>query len=213
MPTPSSHRERKKERTRQALVDAAVTLFGTKGYEETTIAELAAAADIAPRTFFSYFASKEEVLFEGTPLKLEIAGQAFGERRPEEGPADLLLRVFRTVLSADTDLVGQPQQLRVELIARTPSLQAYALRRVLEGQQHLARGLLAAFPGELDEVEAAALSGALVGTIVSTLGALLADPERAAELIAHPDRLREALDHAIESTRHHFGVAGGARQR
>ena len=53
----------KRARTRQALVDAAVELFSRKGYEQTTVADIAAAAEIGTRTFFSYFASKEEVLF------------------------------------------------------------------------------------------------------------------------------------------------------
>ena len=46
-------RERKKQKTRRALADAATRLFADRGYEETTIADLAMAAEIAPRTFFS----------------------------------------------------------------------------------------------------------------------------------------------------------------
>ena len=56
-------REQKKLRTRDAIVDAALKLFDKRGYEQTTIADIAAAADIAPRTFFGYFPSKEAVLF------------------------------------------------------------------------------------------------------------------------------------------------------
>ena len=197
--TRSSLRERKKERTRQALVDAAISLFSTKGYEETTIAELAAAADVAPRTFFSYFASKEEILFAGTPLKLEISGGVLSEPLPGERPVQLLLRAFRSVLSADTDLLGPPQRLRTELIFRTPALQAYALRRVLDGQRNLTEGLLAAYPDELDPVVASALAGALVGILVSTIAALFADGTRAAELAAHPEHLRAELDRVIEA--------------
>lgn len=56
-------RERKKVRTRQAIRDAAVDLFLTRGYHETTIADIASRAEVSSRTFFSYFPSKESVLF------------------------------------------------------------------------------------------------------------------------------------------------------
>ena len=50
----SSLRERKRVRTREALIDAAAELFERRGYDGTTIADIAAAADVSTRTFFSY---------------------------------------------------------------------------------------------------------------------------------------------------------------
>ena len=55
-------RERKKRRTRQALQQAAVRLFLERGFEATTIADITAAADVAPRTFFSDHPTKEDVV-------------------------------------------------------------------------------------------------------------------------------------------------------
>ena len=55
-------RERKKQRTRATLVDVAARLCAEQGYERTTVDQIAAAADISPRTFSRYFPNKEAVI-------------------------------------------------------------------------------------------------------------------------------------------------------
>jgi AcrR family transcriptional regulator len=199
-------RERKKERTRQALVDAAIALFDAKGYDETTVAELAAAADVSPRTFFSHFSSKEEVLFADSAGKVEMSADALTEPLPGEGPAQLLMRSVRTVLSTDPNLTGPLARVRTKLIFSTPSLQAYALRKVLEGQQELADGLLKAFP-ELDKATTAAMTGAVVGAMTASIATLYSDPQFAASAAARPEWMRDELDRALNKACRYLGEA------
>src|SRR5512146_1844355 len=80
---PVSLRQRKRERTRAALIAAALELFERQGYEATTIDEIAAAADVSPRTFFRYFSTKEEVAL-GDDVGPEIVGLI--AVRPAEEP-------------------------------------------------------------------------------------------------------------------------------
>ena len=84
-------RERKKERTRDAIRDAAHDLFIERGFPGTTIDDIAAAADVSPRTFFRYFASKEEVLFSRFDETLDLLRE-FLDSRPAGEPVIVSLR-------------------------------------------------------------------------------------------------------------------------
>ena len=81
-------RERKKQRTREQIVEAAMKLFAERGYHATTIADIAEAADVAPRTFFSYFPSKEAVVFHNVDRNLDALAAALRDRLPGETAFD-----------------------------------------------------------------------------------------------------------------------------
>jgi AcrR family transcriptional regulator len=89
---PQGLRERKKQRTREQIVEAAMGLFAERGYHATTIADIALAADVAPRTFFSYFPSKEAVVFHDVDRDLDGLATALRDRLPGETAFDALRR-------------------------------------------------------------------------------------------------------------------------
>ena len=121
-------RERKKQRTREQIVDAAFALFAERGYAATTVADIAAAADIAPRTFFAYFPSKEAVVFHDFDA-LFSAMKDTVEARPEgESAIDALRRWLEESMPAHHD-ESPDEQLRRRMCVDEPALSAH--------QQHL----------------------------------------------------------------------------
>ncbi|MEV5430940.1 TetR family transcriptional regulator [Streptomyces sp. NPDC052701] len=137
-------RERKKQRTRDALLRAALELFTTRGYEETTVDEIAAAADVSQRTFFRYFASKEEVTFFVPRLAESHFVAAVRERPPGEAPLEALRRALLENWDTINEAVGQivPIDLHMRVyrvIESTPALLAAHLRRATELEEELAR--------------------------------------------------------------------------
>jgi AcrR family transcriptional regulator len=96
-------RERKKQRTRLALIDAALDLFLAKGYERTTVDEIVARVNVSQRTFFRYFATKEDVIMSFIAEYDAVLTQVLAARPPEEPPRVALLRSLRRVLEAVED--------------------------------------------------------------------------------------------------------------
>jgi AcrR family transcriptional regulator len=198
-----SLRDRKRARTRQALIDAAVELFERKGYDETTIADLAATADIGTRTFFGYFASKEELLFPDSDARVQATLDAIATREPAEGPVEVLLRALHMAGEHSDDMVSPLAVLRVRLMRTVPAVRGRALQVQLEAQQQIAQHLAEAFPDQLDQVRAAALTGAFVGAISGALQVLLAEADRT-DPKTLPKAIRTATDVALAPWREHL---------
>jgi AcrR family transcriptional regulator len=123
-------RERKKAQTRRALQDTAVVLFAEQGFDHTTVEEIADACDVSPRTFFRYFASKEDVLFATADERLQSLLDALAARPPDEPP----LRSMReAALQLVPDYTDDREQLvtRKRIVAETESLRSRGLERQL----------------------------------------------------------------------------------
>src|SRR3954447_21791486 len=120
---PIGLRERKKQQTRQAIHVAAMRLFAERGFEATTIADIAEAADISPRTFFAYFPSKESVVFADVDPKV----QDFSEFLAARGDQPLLdaLRAWIHQWVDDEALADQQDLRRRGVIAANEELLAH----------------------------------------------------------------------------------------
>jgi AcrR family transcriptional regulator len=122
VPLPSpGHRERKKARTREQLTEAAVRLFADRGFEQTRVEDIAAAADVVPRTFFRYFASKDDALFSWYDLSRDATVAALRSRPRGEG----LVTALITALHESVRASGAQQVVRLtgQAIAKSPELQ------------------------------------------------------------------------------------------
>jgi len=197
MLAPMSLRDRKRARTRQALVDAATELFESQGYDETTVADIAAAAEIGTRTFFSYFPTKEELVFPESDARVRAAVDAIATRDQHERPAEVLLRALRLIGEDSDEMASRLAAVRMRLIQTVPAVRGRALQVQVAAQREIARHLAAAFPDELDEVTAAALTGAFVGAITGALQVLLEDMDNPTDPAVVQEAVQRATDLAL----------------
>jgi AcrR family transcriptional regulator len=141
-PTIPGVRERRRARTRDDIEGAALELFLAKGYDATTIEEIAEAALISPRTFFRYFASKEDVLLARGRDELTLAARSLAERPSDEPLMDSLrelLEIFAALHRAD----HERQLCRLGLFTTTPHLAA-AFLEMIHGMELVLRDFVAA---------------------------------------------------------------------
>ncbi len=121
-------RERKKERTRQDLVRSALRLFADRGFDQVTVEELAAECEVSPRTFFRYFASKEDVLFaQGDRSLVQLLETLRGE--PADVSALEALRQAVRTLAENYEEDKEAVILRHRIMSATPALRTRAAER------------------------------------------------------------------------------------
>jgi AcrR family transcriptional regulator len=184
-------RERKKEQTRRAIEDAAFRLFAERGFQATTVADIAEAADVAPRTFFAYFPSKEDVLFADFDETSEALAARLRDRPPDESTFDAL-RAWLTGLLPDLEADENREALRHRLCSEHESIAAHE------------RHLMARFEAIIAESVAADLGDApsdlrprmIAAAAIAALMAMRPDDPGAEELPAGEklQRLDEALE-------------------
>jgi AcrR family transcriptional regulator len=134
---------RKQQLVRDAIYEAAIDLFAAKGFDETTVEEVAQAAGVSRRSFFRYFASKDDLLAQNVVKYGAILSAAITACPPTLSPMEI---VRETVLSVARESVGQP---------RTRQIIEISLRSASARQAHHSRML------DVEDVVAAAFAGRL----------------------------------------------------
>jgi AcrR family transcriptional regulator len=212
---PQGLRERKKRATRDAIAATARRLFAERGFDAVTVAEIAAAADVAEKTVFNHFATKEELVFAGGEARLAQL-QADIAKRP---PGTSVLDVFRASSEAmlATVAAGETEDNLVvpRIVRDSPALQ----ERLAVGWEREAEALAAAIAeatgADADDLVPAVVARMLAWTLIAifraALDGLLAgeDPKRlAARLRPQAARAYDRLAAGLGD----YGVAGAAAE-
>ena len=137
-PEAAGLRERKKQRTWHHLQSAAMQLFEEKGFEATTIDEIAAAADVSARTVFRYFPTKQDIVFGDTKAVLAQLLESVATRPAGEGP---LTAACAAAIECNATLDGTVAAQAVSLIAKSRQLQLYSVMQRDEWRRELGAAL------------------------------------------------------------------------
>ena len=160
-----SLRDRKKDATRQAIEDAAWALFTEQGFDATTVHQIADRANVAPRTFFRYFPSKEAVLYPELDELLVDMREAFHQRPADEPPLVSLINAMDSV-SDELNSSKNRQFERFEMLKRSGAgtSSAFVNERVVAAVGDMVRERYADLPdGELR----AQLAAGVLSTIMT----------------------------------------------
>ncbi|MFC5213154.1 TetR family transcriptional regulator [Streptomyces coerulescens] len=193
---------------RRELAAAAMELFATKGYEATTVDEIAAAAGVARRTFFRHFRSKEEAIFPDHDDTLIRAEAVLNAAPAHEHPLDTVCRGIKEVMRM---YAARPEisVARYKLTREVPTLREAEIASVARYERLFTRYLLGHFDEHAHDDDA-------------NDDPLLAEVAASAVVTAHNHVLRRwlraggqgdveaQLDHAFAIVRRTFGSGIGA---
>jgi AcrR family transcriptional regulator len=163
---PAGLRERKKAKTRAAIQEHALRLFREQGYAETTVQEIAAAAEVSPATFFRYFATKEDtVVFDRMdPVMIDL----FRSQPPDLNPTAALRAAMREVLATLSEEEWELESQRQQLVLGAPELRGRMLDQLYATIDLLAELAAERLDRPATDLAVRAWSGAVVGVVMAT---------------------------------------------
>lgn len=158
-------RERKKVQTREAIAAAALRLFAERGFRETTVDEIAAAADVSPRTFFRYFATKEDAALADHERRLTAIRDALAAGPPDE---PVTAPVRRALLAMVDEVAAERAEgmARARIISTEPSVAARSLELQAAYEDAIAREVAARLGVDADlDPRPRVVAGAALGAL------------------------------------------------
>ena len=163
MSTPSDLRARKRLATRQSISNAATRLFLERGFDQVTVDEIAAAADVGRMTVFNHFPRKEDMFFDRDEEARETVREALRRRDPQVSPIETLRLLAHRVVAQQRPYVefSAGSQGFVETIARSESLKARA-RAIRDEIAHVVATALSDCVGRPPDDPAAQLAASLL---------------------------------------------------
>jgi AcrR family transcriptional regulator len=190
-------RELRKARTRAEVRETAQRLFAERGFDAVTIADVAAAADVAVQTVFNHFESKETLFFDGRTPWVEGVGDAVTRRAPGSDPVTALRDYVQADLAQLLDAESRPEnRCYLEALSRSPSLRARE-RMLVEEAGELTAATLAVAIADGDwpaaphvDAATARLLSRLIADLFLMAGRVLVLENRRLLLAAAPDETR-----------------------
>ena len=180
-------RERKRERTRKAIAEAALELFARQGFHDTTIPQIAETADVSPRTVSGYFPVKEDLAFPYADAQLAAFERRLDERAAGETAADALRAWIPAMVEQGVEPPSDIRRRR-EVIRADESLRARERHYMLRTQEVLARAFATDLQLDVEALEPRMAAAATI-TVFELLGR---DVEP-----GDPQTALEALDRAL----------------
>jgi AcrR family transcriptional regulator len=184
-------RERKRIQTRQRLTEAAMKLFLERGFEATTLDDIAAAAEVSRRTFFHYFTSKEEVVFDWQDEQSAALLAVVADIEPGRSPLEAAENAILAIIGG----LAHDQALAVaRLVQGSPALMARDQLKNVLMEQALGEVLARRFAGSADALETGLAAMMAVGAARVATRTWLADGGRE-KPVAYARRAFAALHH------------------
>jgi len=175
-------RERKKARTRALIQAEALRLFGERGYDETSIEDIAEAAEVSPSTVLRYFPTKADlIIYDDLDEKMI---EIYHSLPPEMSTIDAVRTTFRGVFAELAGPEMEREKIRERLVLEVPEVRSAMLDEFVRTLREIADMVAGRSGRSPDDPEILAFSGAVIGVgLAAWMDADVGDPARYLDLI------------------------------